>query len=94
MHHSIDETMLGFPLPINLTLTDVAEIIIGFYFTLGSSSSSSSELTESLYKDIISSKKRREIERFDFSHKERITRSEREYLFISKEVQKQISFFF
>ena len=89
MHHSIDETMLGFPLPINLTLTDVAEIIIGFYFTLGSSSSSSSELTESLYKDIISSKKKREIERFDFSHKERITRSEREYLFISKEVQKK-----
>ncbi|CAL9229000.1 unnamed protein product [Arabidopsis halleri] len=54
MHHSINETMLWFPLPINLTLTDVAEIIIGFYFKLGSS-----ELTKSLYKDIIGSRKRR-----------------------------------
>ncbi|KAG7549351.1 hypothetical protein ISN45_Aa06g002510 [Arabidopsis thaliana x Arabidopsis arenosa] len=31
MHHSINESMVWFPLPINLTLTDVAEIIIGFY---------------------------------------------------------------
>ncbi|CAH8258783.1 unnamed protein product [Arabidopsis lyrata] len=31
MHHSINETMLWFPLPINLTLTDVAEIIISAF---------------------------------------------------------------